>query len=139
LSLLLPKGKRRLTPKRSTKDEAHLRLIRQCPCLACGIEPAEAAHVKYADPMRGKDHPGIGRKSHDMWTVPLCPSCHRNGKNCQHQHNERVWWEQHRIDPLAVAERLYAASRQGRDRGQAQHSIVESMRAIVRRGRRGTL
>ena len=142
MSLLAPPGPypKRKAPKRPARDgqhdEAHLRLIRQCPCLACGAEPAEAAHIRYSDALRGKVNPGIGARPDDRWTVPLCPTCHRAGEDCQHSGNERVWWEQHRIAPLDVSHDLWMASRQLRDRGQQTTFIVETMTAIVRAARR---
>lgn len=138
MSLLIPKGgRRKRPPEPGAKDERHLRLIRQCQCLACGREPVEAAHVRYADFLRGKPITGIGRKPEDFWTVPLCPDDHRNGPNSQHGHgDEREWWELHRIDPLDVATRLYEASSRGREAALPEHEIISHMRAIVRRARR---
>ena len=140
MSLMFPKpGKRRREREPGEKDDEHLKLIRQLPCLACGAEPAEAAHLRYGDPMRGKPHTGIGQKPDDKWTTPLCPICHRMGKDCQHSMNERVWWEQQRIDPIPVCERLWEASWRGRKSALPLHTVIETMRAIVRRARRGQL
>jgi len=137
----LPFGKdkqlrRRRPPEPGVKDEGHLRLIRQCQCLACGAEPAEAAHLKYGDPLRGKPGPSLGKRPHDRWVTPLCPRCHRLGKDCQHNGNERVWWERHGIDPIDAAIKLYEASSRGRKAGLPEGIIVDTMRAIVRKARR---
>lgn len=131
---------KRKAPRRpveaGAKDAAHLDLIRACPCLACGGGPAEAAHVRYSDALRGKVNPGTGARPADRWTVPLCPTCHRVGDDCQHSGNERVWWERHRIDPLDAAKRLWETSRRLRAQGQQTTFIVETMTAIVRAARR---
>lgn len=88
------------------RDEKHLRLIRQLPCLICHVCPCGvAAHVRYASVAYGKPEPGIGAKPDDRWTVPLCPSHHQD----QHRYGEREWWRQHGIDPLAVASALHTA------------------------------
>ena len=137
MSLMFPKPtRRRRTAAETGKDEEHLRLIRQCQCLACGAEPAEAAHLKYGDPLRGKPGPSLGKRPADKWVTPLCPNCHRLGKDCQHSGNERFWWEQHRIDPIDTAIKLYEASSRGRKAGLPEGIIVDTMRAIVRKARR---
>jgi hypothetical protein len=92
------------------RDERHLRAIRQCPCVLCK-GPAEAAHVRYGDPERGKRSVGIGERPSDCWVCPLCPQHHRLANDSQHATgDERAWWEARGIDPLALAARLYAVS-----------------------------
>lgn len=118
------------------KDELHLNLLRSCPCLACGGEPAEAAHLRYGDAEAGKPITGKGQKPADRWATPLCPACHRNGPGCQHSTNERAWWAARRIDPVAACRRLYDLSSAERARGTAFHDIADLMRALVRKLRR---
>jgi hypothetical protein len=91
------------------RDERHLRAIRACPCVLCKGE-AEAAHVRYGDPERGKRGVGIGERPSDCWVCPLCPQHHRLADDSQHSGNERLFWTRHGIDPLALAARLYAVS-----------------------------
>lgn len=88
-------------------DRAHLQFIRRLPC-ACGClrTPCDAAHVRYADLARGKTYTGKGVKPSDRWTVPLTRACHEE----QHGMNERAFWDARGIDPLDLAERLYAVS-----------------------------
>lgn len=97
-------------------DPRHLTAIRACPCVLCKAE-AEAAHVRYGDPQRGKRPTGIGERPSDRWTVPLCPDHHRAADDSQHDHNERSWWLEHGLDPLAIAEMLLRglAGRRGDD------------------------
>jgi hypothetical protein len=45
-----------------------------------------------------------GSKPGDQWVVPLCNTHHRA---LHDSGNERVWWQNAKIDPLAEAERLW--------------------------------
>lgn len=63
----------------------------------------------------------MGRKPDDRWAVPLCPELHRLLKGCQHDSEERAWWKQFRIDPLAVAKMLW-----GRSRLEMERAIIMS-------------
>lgn len=105
-----PKAPRHRRMKPSGKSPSHLDFIRQLPCLLSG-RPAEAAHIRYADPRHGKAETGAGRKPDDRWVVPLAPELHRLCKGCQHDSDERAWWESFGIDPLAVAEELWGKTR----------------------------
>lgn len=85
-------------PKR-LRSSAHLAFVASRPCLICGRNRAHAHHLKFAQPT------ALGRKVSDEFTVPLCSFHHHE----LHQHgDERVWWETHRIDALAVAEELWS-------------------------------
>lgn len=88
-------------------DDAYLRLIRQLPCLHCGMEPSEAAHVRMASAAHGKAS-GLGKTPADCWAVPLCRDHHTEARDAQHKRGERMWWYALGINPLEVAERLYA-------------------------------
>ena len=95
--LAFPKEKR-------IRDKAHLAFVANEPCLLCGRRPAQAHHLRFAQPR------ALGLKVSDEFTVPLCnghhDSLHKTG-------DERAWWARHGIlDPLQIANRLWAASRQ---------------------------
>jgi hypothetical protein len=83
------------------RSKAHLLFVREQPCLVCQQTPCDAHHLKFAQPR------ALGRKVSDEFTVPLCRAhhqeLHRNG-------NERAWWANLQIAPLAVAQDLWAAS-----------------------------
>jgi hypothetical protein len=96
-------------------DEGHLDAIRQCPCLVCGVEGVEAAHVRLTSAAHDKPNPGMAAKPDDRWCVPLCPEHHRE----QHSVGELSFWKEHGIDPLIVADRLHKVS-----------PNVEAMRAM---------
>src|SRR3954469_8507728 len=57
-------------PRRS-RDSDHLRFVANQPCLICERKPAEAHHLKFAQPA------AMGRKVSDAFTVPLCALHHR--------------------------------------------------------------
>lgn len=122
--------------KPSGKSPTHLDLIRELPCLLSG-RPAEAAHLRYADASHKKAETGMGRKPDDMWVVPLCPELHRMAKACQHAGDERKFWEQFKIDPLAVAQQLWGKNRVQMERIIVMHSpwhqhIKDRVKAILR-------
>lgn len=88
-------------------DQAFLANVRTLPCLKCGNDPSEAAHVRFASAAFGKAS-ALGRKPDDRFAVPLCAGCHRLDRDAQHNRSERLFWDALGINPLIVAERLYA-------------------------------
>jgi hypothetical protein len=83
------------------RSKAHLLFVREQPCLVCQQTPCDAHHLKFAQPR------ALGRKVSDEFTVPLCRAHHQD----LHRHgNERAWWANLQITPLAVARELWAAS-----------------------------
>jgi hypothetical protein len=88
------------------RDKAHLAFVASQPCLVCGRRPAHAHHIRFAQPR------ALGLKVSDEFTVPLC-NCHHD--SLHQTGDERAWWARHGIlDPLMLADRLWAASRRGR-------------------------
>ncbi|MGY4334529.1 hypothetical protein ACVWWG_008946 [Bradyrhizobium sp. LB7.2] len=86
-------------PRRRSKD--HLSFIRSRGCLVCQRTPADAHHLKFAQPRM------LGRKVGDEFTVPLCRSHHLS----LHRHgDERAWWTNLQISPLPIAKELWDAS-----------------------------
>ncbi len=104
---------------------AHLAFIRDLPCLVTGTRPAEAAHIRYADPRYFKRAVGGAEKPDDKWCVPLSPAEHCR----QHSMNERDYWRSVGIDPLAVALQLWAHS--GND--ETGEKIIAQANPIIRR------
>lgn len=115
-----PKSPKHRKMKPSRKAPGHLDDIRKLPCLLSG-RPAEAAHIRYADAKHGKPITGMQQKPHDKYTVPLCPELHRLLKGCQHDSDEREWWVQFWIDPVAVALELY-----GKPRIEMERIVIRS-------------
>ena len=84
------------------RSKEHLRFVARQPCLICGRAPSHAHHVRYAQ------RRGLGLKVSDEFTVPLCAIHHSESHSTG---DERRWWEQHNIDPLLIAEKLWHQGR----------------------------
>jgi hypothetical protein len=107
-------------PRNQQGDADYLALVRQLPCLHCGMEPAyEAAHVRMASAAFGKAS-GLAKKPADRWALPLCPDHHRLGRDAQHHQGEQLFWDALGINPLIVCEQLYA-----------QRGDLVAMRAVI--------
>ncbi|MEZ5844028.1 MAG: Rad52/Rad22 family DNA repair protein [Hyphomicrobiaceae bacterium] len=95
---------RTIQPKENrVRDKAHLAFVGTQPCLICGRRPAHAHHLKFAQ------QSAMSMKVSDEFTVPLCTihhdQLHRSG-------DERAWWARNGfIEPLKIADRLWAQSR----------------------------
>ena len=76
------------------RDREHLKFVISQPCLVCGRTPSDAHHIKF--PEQG----AMGRKVSDRFTVPICRLHHRE---LHRRGNERAWWQNREIDPLAIA------------------------------------
>jgi hypothetical protein len=86
------------------RDRDHLRFVASQPCLVCGRTPSDAHHVKLAEQR------AMGRKVSDKFAVPICRLHHRE---LHRRGNERVWWQNQGIDPLAIAASLWARTHAG--------------------------
>lgn len=89
------------------RDPDYLVNVRQCPCLCCGMEPSEAAHVRMASAAFGKAS-GLGKKPEDRWALPLCSQDHRLARDAQHNRSEQEFWASLGINPLLTCSELYA-------------------------------
>ncbi len=87
---------------RRIRDKEHLKFVATQPCLVCGRQPCDAHHLRFAQ------HPALGRKVSDEFTVPLCRGHHREVHRCS---NERAWWQSRNIDPAIVALKLWRTTR----------------------------
>lgn len=85
------------------KDRKHLKFISTLPCLICNVHgKTQAAHV------RSGNGAGMGIKSGDDCTVPLCIKHH----TLQHETSEDLFWLNHggTRNITALANDLYAVS-----------------------------
>lgn len=58
-------------------------------CAATGKEgDIQVAHIRYSDAFFGKVNPGMARKPHWVWTLPLSAEAHRT----QHDEGEHIFW-----------------------------------------------
>ena len=89
---------------RRLRDNDHLRFVASKPCLICDRKPTHAHHIRHAQPR------ALARKVSDEWTVPVCFIHHRA---LHAAGSEKDWWQGQRIEPLEVAQQLWAESRHG--------------------------
>jgi len=80
------------------RDKDHLKFVASLPCVVCARTPAQAHHVRHAQPR------AMGSKAGDEWTVPLCNIHHRAKHDAG---DEEDWWSGFDIDPLGEAEKLW--------------------------------
>jgi hypothetical protein len=83
---------------RRIRDREHVKSVAKQPCLICGRRPADAHHLRFAQP------PTLGRKASDEFTVPLCRGHHREVHRCG---DEAAWWNKTGIDATAAARVLW--------------------------------
>jgi hypothetical protein len=86
---------------RRIRDRDHIRHVMKQSCLICGRRPSDPHHLRLAQSR------ALGRKVSDEFTVPLCRTHHREIHRCG---DERSWWENAGIDPLAAARALWLAT-----------------------------
>jgi hypothetical protein len=109
-------------------DEPYLAMIRQLPCLKCGMEPCgEAAHVRLSSAAFNKYGAAL-KKPADRWAVPLDGGCHREDREALHRIGEYLFWQNLGINPLLVCERLHKA------KGDLPRMRAIVIQAIAERG-----
>jgi hypothetical protein len=96
-SKVIDKSLLALPEPRRVRDRNHVKAVAKRPCLICGRQPADAHHLRFAQ------HPALGRKVSDEFTVPLCRGHHRELHRCG---DEAAWWEKVGIDPTVCARTL---------------------------------
>jgi hypothetical protein len=87
---------------RRLRDKAHLKFVASQPCLVCGRSPADAHHLRFAQPR------AMGRKVSDEFTVPLCRTHHRDNHRFG---DEAAWWGRQAIDPVGTSRKLWVSTR----------------------------
>ena len=101
--MLIPKGVKpqRIKPKR-TSNKKHLEWVATLPCCICGEFGVQVHHLLRADPKRG-----MGRRSNDEFTIPLCykhhQELHLNG-------NENFYLATHNVNGKELAAKLWRSS-----------------------------
>ena len=89
------------------EDKEHLSFLRGLHCCLCGAPGPDAAHIRAASPIHGKQESGLQRKPDDKWVVPLCRAHHDE----QHASGDELkFWTARGLDPFGLALSLYAAS-----------------------------
>jgi hypothetical protein len=86
------------------RDKEHCKFVARQACVVCGRAPAEAHHLRFAQPR------ALGRKVSDEFTVPVCRLHHRE----LHRYGDEVsWWAGVNVDPVPIALELWRRSRSG--------------------------
>jgi hypothetical protein len=101
-----PEARRRRVAAKTIRlrDKEHCKFVATQPCIVCGRRPAEAHHIRFAQPR------ALARKVSDEYTVPLCRLHHRK----LHRYgDEASWWAAVSIDPLPIALGLWKRSQLG--------------------------
>jgi hypothetical protein len=91
-----------ISEPRRLRDKAHLKFVASQPCLVCGRSPADAHHLRFAQPR------AMGLKVSDEFTVLLCRVHHRDNHSSG---DEVAWWERRAIDPIATSRMLWISTR----------------------------
>ncbi len=137
----IPKGGH--TPRRDRKasakptrgrqrDEGHLALVRQLPCISTGrTDHIEAAHLRFSEDAFGKVNPGGSARPSDEWVLPLTHDEHMR----QHDMREEDFWAALGIEPLKVAQQLYGISSAMRMSKEPEEEILRHMTSIIKRAR----
>jgi hypothetical protein len=87
------------------RDKEHCKFVTKQPCVVCGRTPAEAHHLRFAQPR------ALARKASDEYTVPVCRLHHRE----LHRYgDEASWWAGVSLDPVPIALALWRRSRDDR-------------------------
>ena len=112
------------------RDPAHLAFVASQPCLICGRRPAQAHHLRFAQPR------AMAMKVSDEFTVPVCNThhdqLHRTG-------DERAFWARQGFrDPLKYAARLWEASRDQRNDATGNPDLrIRVQRTLLAQGAGG--
>jgi hypothetical protein len=96
------KSRLTLNEPRRYRDKDHRDYVSSQACLACGRQPCDAHHLRFAQAR------SLGRKVSDEFTVPLCRTHHRELHSLG---DETVWWSKLNIDPVPIALRFWQHSR----------------------------
>lgn len=111
------------------RDGDYLAMVRQLPCIKCGVEPCgTAAHLRMNSGAYNKRQ-AMGRKPQDSWTTPMCAGCHTNDYDAQHRIGEAEFWRRLGTNPFLLCQRLSAV------RGDLVAMRAVVMVAISERGR----
>jgi hypothetical protein len=118
--------KRGVMPKpRRVRDKGHREFVAKQPCVVCAKQPCDAHHVRFA---QGR---GLGLKVSDEFTVPLCRAHHRQ---LHRRGREETFWEELKIQPLAIAEQLWRQTHDDRHAVEAAAVPVSDCAKKIRGG-----
>ncbi len=108
--MMIPKTNSRPLVRKGKRVEslAHLAYVAQQPCAVPGCRRvANVHHLR----VPGTDA-AAGRRSSDCYAVPVCHHHQQAPGSIHHRGEEAAWWAALEIDPLRLAARLWAESRE---------------------------
>lgn len=115
-----PLGLHAPAPRRGERDDDYVAMVRQCPCICCGLDPCgEAAHIRQSSGAHGK-RSTLGKTPSDQWILPLDGRCHREDNDALHRVGEAVFFERLGLNAPLICERL-----------DAKRGDVPAMRAVI--------
>lgn len=81
------------------RSQDYMAAVREHPCLVCYSPETQAHHLQRIDNSKG-----LGLKTGDQWTVPLCFRCH---ERLHARGNENLFWAVEGVDARGWAVRHY--------------------------------
>ena len=100
-------------PKTKTyRCQRYLDFLKTRPCVKCGAVATEYLDIVPA-------HQGFGQgwgamKSHDIWALPLCKTCHTDATNSEHNGVQTFWKNINRELECLKLIAMYLSSNKGR-------------------------
>jgi hypothetical protein len=114
-----------LPEPRRLRDRDHVKSVAKYACLICGRRPSDAHHLRFAQ------HPALGRKVSDEFTVPLCRGHHREVHRCG---DEAQWWRKTGVDPTVAARALWLQTHPLRATSEKMDDEATTSRAVIDAG-----
>ncbi len=101
------RGNSRKADTRPGMSEEHLAFIRRLPCCipGCRVHPAGTAHH-----LKSTRERGMGLRSTDQHTLPMCAEHHLYGVERVGSKRELHWFAKHGIEALDLAAALWRVS-----------------------------
>jgi len=87
------------------RNPHHLAFVRSFQCCVCGNPHSIAHHLRIDS--------GMGMKSSDFWSVPLCIPCHTHGPDAVHTVGSKLeldWFFVRGVDAKQIAINLFEQS-----------------------------
>lgn len=85
----------------------HLALVRKLPCCVCFKTPGGEPHHLKDTPEKER---GMGLRSSDQWSVPMCHDDHIHGVELAGTRNELKWFKDRGVDALSLAQALWKST-----------------------------
>jgi hypothetical protein len=111
-----------LPEPRRVRDRDHVKYVARQACLICGRRPSDAHHLRFVQ------HPALGRKVSDEFTVPLCRGHHRE---VHRGGDEAAWWSKTGVDPTSAARAFWLQTHPLRATSEKMDEEAATSSAVV--------